>query len=398
VDVGSFVSDDQVLVRWDAANEQWLRLARLTPIVAGDALLVFPLYRPQVLLATGVHLTLTGETLLTAGAADAAGVSQLTIPQGRILAVSAGKADAKLALDLAGIKGTVVFSEINSEVAIEVRNYLPPGANPAEAGGTIRVVRLLTTRGKASWQEGPLDNPGETVAVEAGQVRDYVAAAPGQTSPLAASFDWIDARNIADIDRRAARDADARLVPGRPLILSFAEMADASERRTELRAMAIRSLAFVNQFGPAIAALADESQKSYWPAHFDGLREALARSPETADLIYQALVKARGEDPGGKLYRLLWGYSPEDLQSREIPEQLVAWLDVEDLDFRVLAFENLRRITGATHLYQPQFPAPRRRTPVTRWNEALRLNEIVFKTPPAPIVYPKPAAAAPPAR
>jgi hypothetical protein len=69
----------------------------------------------------------------------------------------------------------------------------------------------------------------------------------------------------------------------------------------------------------------------------------------------------------------------------------VSWLDDENLDFRVLAFENLRRITGFTQLYHPHLNAARRKKPVAEWTARLNAGEVVYKVPPAPITDPKPA-------
>jgi hypothetical protein len=98
----------------------------------------------------------------------------------------------------------------------------------------------------------------------------------------------------------------------------------------------------------------------------------------------------RGED-GLLLYRMLWGYNPGQLKEGAAG-QLVGYLDHEALDFRVLAFENLRRVTGFTLTYQPNYTEARRRTPVRRWRERLEKGGIAYKAPPTPLPQPGPSA------
>lgn len=392
-DVGRFVSEDQVLVRI-AADHSTTRVGARSSIFAGDELVVLPAYRAQVLLSNNVQFTALGETHFTPVLSGSDDVATITVDYGRALAMSVGKVGSRLALNLGPIQGIVSFADADSELALEVRYYLPPGENPQTPGATVPVVRLYTTRGKIAWQEGTPENAGEKFVIEAGQVRNYVGQDPGETVALAALPDWIGGKNIADIDRRAAREVEAKLTPDRPLELTLQEMASGTERQAEVRSLAVRSLICLSQFEPFLAAIADDTQRSYWAVEFDSCRDAITRNTELATYIHDTFVKQRGEQDGENLYRMMWGFSAEDL-SGGLAEELVKSLDVELLDYRVLAFENLRRITGLTQLYQPQFPAARRRTPIAQWRERLKAGEIVYKTPPAPIMDPKPTVSAP---
>ena len=105
-----------------------------------------------------------------------------------------------------------------------------------------------------------------------------------------------------------------------------------------------------------------------------------AGGPESAANVRIVLEMLRGDD-APLLYRQLWGYSPEQLETGAA-EQLVGCLEDEELAVRVLSFENLRRITGSTHNYRPEFTAMVRRTSMRLWREQLREGSIVYKTPP----------------
>ena len=51
----------------------------------------------------------------------------------------------------------------------------------------------------------------------------------------------------------------------------------------------------------------------------------------------------------------------------------------EDLDMRVAAFENLRRITGVSVLYFPEAPESSRRRALKQWEDRLEDENIVFR-------------------
>ena len=52
--------------------------------------------------------------------------------------------------------------------------------------------------------------------------------------------------------------------------------------------------------------------RTFWPDLFETLQWHVAQSPDTAQAVRTTLERLRGED-GSQLYRLLWGYSPQQL-------------------------------------------------------------------------------------
>ena len=72
------------------------------------------------------------------------------------------------------------------------------------------------------------------------------------------------------------------------------------------------------------------------------------------------------------LYRMLWGYTDDDLANGE-DANLVRALDDDMLAVRVLAIWNLKDITGlASQYYRPEDTPARRQQPKRRWEERLR--------------------------
>jgi hypothetical protein len=106
------------------------------------------------------------------------------------------------------------------------------------------------------------------------------------------------------------------------------------------------------------------------------LRAAVARGPQTAARVRSTLEKQRAADAAG-LYRMLWGYTAEDLKSGADVD-LVDGLLNDSLDFRVLAFWNLQNITGLpSYGYRPSDQAKTLHSTVRGWKKDLQQGKIV---------------------
>jgi hypothetical protein len=149
----------------------------------------------------------------------------------------------------------------------------------------------------------------------------------------------------------------------------------------------VRASCYLDGFDDCIKALNDPQAKSMWigpdAPYILELRAAIARSPETAAKVRAAFAQQRAPEAAA-LYRMLWGYSADDLKNGA-DRDLVEALDHDSLDMRVLAFWNLQNITGpATHGYQPAETTFKRRPAVKAWQNKLREGKIVPRTTPAP--------------
>ena len=69
------------------------------------------------------------------------------------------------------------------------------------------------------------------------------------------------------------------------------------------------------------------------------------------------------------------GRSPEQINSGAIPK-LIDWLEKEDLDYRVLAVQDLGEITGKRLMPNPAGTPTERAQGVRKWRERLKAGEI----------------------
>ena len=73
VELGTYRGGKTVLLRYDDAAGAWLRVAPRSAVVKGERLLALPEFRPIITLANGVHMDLSGGTLVALDLADRCG-------------------------------------------------------------------------------------------------------------------------------------------------------------------------------------------------------------------------------------------------------------------------------------------------------------------------------------
>lgn len=372
--VGRYISEEeQVLARFDDDAGDWFRVAPHSPLFTGQRVIALPTYRPQLLLSPSIKVTLAGESHLRLGSTDDADGPLLKLDSGRAIIVPLGDLDAAVRIEVAGRSGAVLFSDADSMLAIEVVNFLPPGQLP-ELEPAIPVVQIFALSGQVAWQEAG----AEAIHVDIGQV----LAMEGTGAPNLFHAEevpaWVVGKDLAAIDKDAAAELRRVLATDRPLSLSLLERTEF--RRIEVRSLACRSLCALDMFDPAIKALDGTALRSYWQAQFDALRGAMARSAEAAVKLQRSLEKLTGED-ASLTYELLCGFSPDQLAAGGALV-LVDALEHERVSTRVLAYENLRRITDKTQLFRPEQPVAQQKGEVMKWRRNLAAGTIVYQHPP----------------
>jgi hypothetical protein len=368
------LTDTDFLVRLDAQAGQWYRLPARTILMSDDQLVVFPTYHPEIVLTPGVQVAFASASKVRTLPPGQQGEPSLVIDYGRVLIATAGVVGAKIHLGLAGRGGTVTFADAASEIGIEVLPYLAPGADP-EVDPAVPVVRVYTTIGAIQWQPDGVD---VAVEITSGNARVMIGD-QAQTVAVEQSPNWLHVQEPEGLERLAKEGLEPSVTPDRPVILSLEEQSQG--RRLEVRSLAARCLAYLDSYEALVQEFSDDRQKSVWPAEFEVLRDAIARSPQSAAGVRDALDRYCG-DAATDLYRLLWGYSPQQLQGGG-DRKLVDFLEHPSLDVRVFAYENLRRITDKTLGYRPELTPERRKGSVQDWRESLESGAIVYDTPPS---------------
>lgn len=440
VALGRLISEHEVLVRFTNASQRWDRISDRGTVRAGDRILALETFGPRVALGT-VTVQLLGGTVVELEPADDLGILGLRVLHGRLIVFPNGKPGAQLHIQAAGQRGTLVFDDFDATVAIEVQRSRDEGSDPSK-DSAVETADLYVKTGEVGWRK--LGNAKlETIqaptrlslvarevadAADAGDNSDgdnsdgdnsggdnsggaskkgdaasgskldkntesaktassatpksRVRGKQAANQPQAKSEfpDWITSQELGQIEKRASLAIEEQLrSTDRAASLVLKELA--TDRRVEVRGLAITCLSQVGEFDPLITMLNDVSHRAIWPTCVVGLRTALANDPLSHLAIRRSLEKHRGPK-AAELYRMLWGYNNHQLTDGGGAKALVEYLEHEDLDFRELAFWNLQQITGASHYYEPQAQAKKREVSIKKWREKLERHEIVHRPPP----------------
>jgi len=294
------------------------------------------------------------------------GVPIVAVEFGRLLMLTVGRANNSLLLKVGEQRSMLTFVDAESTLAIDVHRDFAPGNDPQTAPVPLS-AELFATSGLIRVLNDADESP---VELQAPAMRSLVAAADSETKD--AKFPtWVTTDEQSDADRRAASKLDGYLVADKPVDLQLRELANPEQtRQREVRSLAIRSLMYLGDFGPCVAAMGRENERFFWTDGMAELHAAVARGPDTAARVLAAFEDKRGVDDGAALYRIVWGYLPEQLRNGA-DRQLIELLGSDSLDFRVMSFETLHELTGATHGYRPDDKEVKRVSPMNAWKKQI---------------------------
>jgi hypothetical protein len=384
--LAAYLGNNDLLLRYDRIGDSWVRSPPRSMFSADARLLVLPTFRTHVVLGSDVNAYLAGGTEATitepgempGGEAAEFGVK---LPYGRLV-LNSGLNGNRIAIAL-GDQVRVIAIGPSSSLAVEVRRAFVPGSNPARDPAPIDVTWYLTT-GKAQWGEDltqSAEGPATWTTV------DGVDQAPQTIAELP---DWIDNELVTDNEGRAREQVAEALIPGEPVNIRLLELTDPTGlgRRTEVRTLAAKCATYVGEFEPLAGALADSDPYVRAAAkrkeQIEGLRQALARDPASAEKIAEAFALHHGQDAAEDLMEMLVGYNSAAVgQTRDEVQngvllRLIRWLNDDDLAYRVLASQNINEITGTAYLggYRPEHTAEQRRREMKYYWDRLEKGEL----------------------
>jgi len=393
VELGRFISDETLLASFNFKNRLWMRVPPRALITEGEQCVSLPIYRPQVGLSSGVIVTLVGEgSVLFTRQADR-DQTQVAVDYGRILIHSNALQKAQTNLSFNGVDGVLALESPDSMAAVEFYSFLPPGSDPmADDMKSDRqlILNLIGVTGECTWTQKGL----EPISIPDHSVQIVIDGKPARKRTRVQLPAWIDAANTDRLDRDSAKIVEPLLALDRPLTVALEELL--THRRLDVRVHVARCLAFLGQFEPLIKQLNEEQYKSYWmraDGHIDTLRKQLARGESVAKAIQADMIEARGEKDGMLMFRLLQGFNNQQLINGDeasptaigFDEQLVSLLAHPSLDIRVLAIDNLNRITGSRHLYNPVQMPDKSKSRIKAWQEVLDKGGIRYAAEPNPL-------------
>jgi len=365
--LGRLVSEYAVLARFEPKESEWQRVPAQGSVSASKQLLALPAYRPMITLTAGVTLQMMGGTQIELLPTDGAGVTGLSIVCGKVVMQTVGKAGTQLRIRAGDRSGVLTLADPESKVAIAVSRTHVPGADPQTQPDPVK-VELFAISGRIGWT--PSGGGPPVIAESIGLLT--LDGEPAQARAIEKLPEWVTSDTTGLLERRAAETVEKALGGDRPVRVGLKEMAD--HRQKEVRSLAMRCLGCLGDFQMVVAALNSPDERLLWPDHIGYLQEVLLRGPQTAAAVRGAMEKQFGQE-GPELYRMLWGYTDQELQAGE-DAKLVGLLEHKDLAFRVLSSWNLKDITGLGLNYRPEDLEAKRKRSVQEWRRRLESGAI----------------------
>ena len=373
--MGRLMSKDQVLLSLDGETNRWLRVPDRSMVASQIPLVTLPAYRCEITLTAGINLQTLGGTQIELSAGDGQQIPAVRIDYGRLMIMPLAEAGKQLGLIIGDRAGRITFAGADSVAALEVFSTRAPGTNPEVEKPQLGAYLYVPT-GKIQWDEMGRQETIEVAAPFRLLVDDQPIRKP---QPVEELPKWLSAEDtVSYLDRRASPLLEQSLVLDRSSVLGLLELYD--HRQKEVRWLATRCLGYVGQFETMVPVLDDPTYRPDWPDYVAKLQEAVSRGPKSAAAVRLALEKDYGQQDAADMYRMLWGYTQQDLDNGEAAT-LVELLDHERLAVRVLSFWNLKEITGKGFFYGPEHTAAKRRTPIARWKDQLKQGLIKIESP-----------------
>ncbi len=377
--LGRLMSGNQVLLGSKAGGD-WTRVAPNQMLIPQDVM-ALPTYRVKIALTMGVTLEILGGSRVELLGGSAGELPGIRVLYGRVVLMPLGKVGSRMRLAFGERSGTITFTNAETVVALDVHRLRVPGTNP-ETGPARIVADLYVTTGGITWEESAGGTAAQPIALAPQQRLNFDANLTSAPTDARELPPWIEGSTISPLDRRASVAIAEALPTDRLTRVSLMEL-EVSRPQKEVKWLALRCLGYLGQFDDVVLALNNEANKLVWSDYIDELRAAVGRDAESAAAVRLALEKQFPQQ-AADLYRMLWGYTNQDLQNGNPPSDrtLVAGLDDDLLAMRVLSYWNLRDITGQGAAYQPEQPAARRAQAVRRWRQRLEAKEIRYADEP----------------
>ena len=358
---GVAAKDDQILLR--KADSNWEVLGADQEIRQGDVMFAPRGFRPVIAMPTA-NAQLIGPARITMGPAQTQeSPAHMFVYSGRVMLRPALEAGDSVRLTMGDHTGMLVFTDQTTVVAVSV-DRKTEFRNDTFFEKSV-VVRITSVNGRAIWK----DTKNNTLTIDPNNVTEYV----GTEAPTRIAFNsppgWLPG-DLSKIDQDAS--VNIRQAMGKnvnPVLQLESFLTDA---RIENRYLAARALASWQRFRGMFQLLDDRTNKTYWTRILDDLRMEISSFESSAASMQQYL----NNDPEGKLIlELVTGFDDKQLAAGG-DAKLVGALSNNRLLIRVLAIENLRRITGATFLYRPESQEKTRAKYVRQWRRELDRGEI----------------------
>jgi len=299
--------------------------------------------------------------------------------------------------------GRLTLPRVGATAALLVDFQRAAGSDALDPTTSQPLLHVVSVQDTILWRAASTTNAAENPLDVKLATRQWLLVAGSEIiadQPLASVPSWFDPTiNGANAASTEAKKGLVEFLDGsKPLELQLREAV--GFRREDVAALAARSLLSLGMpdvfFGPS-GVLNRSAQRQYWPNLVVELREFVDRGPLSAQMVIVAAQQLEGDESSANVWRLLAGFSPQQLE-RGGDEELVKMLSDPAMSIRVIASETLRQISGTSLGYRADNePASRRNANLDRWRARLNRDLIRWSNPLAASDPPSLELPAPPA-
>jgi len=374
VQVATYQSPEGVVLVLDPAGPHWLALPRRTPIEEGTVLAIPEPFTGTFVFdqegaATPVEVTMMDRTLVRAIGNTPLGDSGWELDQGRMILTGSGPS-RRIALEVRGELWGLELQGSSTQIGIEV---VPREPTKFEEDMTGREFS-----GEVYVESGALkiiDAQGDEKILKASE-RFVLNREPGPPMSVAA---WLgDASRSTKLNRSFIAQFEKALTGDDPKLRIPADLNVPGLLSNKTPAMATLAAATLSLMGnpeQMLAGLQSEHEEVRMIS-LHGLRAWLPRAPQNRERLKVELEKRFPPEATDAIYRLLWGYSLDDLRKLEVCEDLVGWLGSDEIAIRELAFYHLHALTKKRLNYRPNHSAGDK-LGLKQWQEAIKKGPLV---------------------
>ena len=373
-----YTSQDGVLLRYEAEEDDWRVMPRRSIIQPGDRLACPEPFEAILRLGNGAVLVklLGGTAVRLVGPSEIAPIG-LEIDRGRIeirrriVGQDPPNAEAVLAVSVDGELWRLELLAADLVCGLEIVRR-EPGQFEQELGrdaytGSLYVVQGGLRFADESGREQAITGrawrsltPGDRAAIanQDGEVPD---------PPLLAVPEWLDSESSRSSTtlRRFSGLFEKEFDPEQPMLFSIPAVVGSP--RPQISELAAKCLALTARHAALVQTLATAEHDEARQAAILGLRIWLPRSVENRERLKEEMLQHFQADEAQIVYVLLWGYDDEDARNPTVSDQLVNWLTHDHIAIRELAFYHIYRLTGRTYFYRPYDPPMQRQSAIHRW-------------------------------
>jgi len=360
--------DDQLLLLFDNETNSWLRVDSKVQLKEEDRLLGLPAFKSEIEIGTGMLCTVHSTARLQLGPN-----ADITLLDGNVLLRNPEENRSQGIRFLGGERLEVKMSYRNTNVAIEAYHEHVPGTDLSDSPPPLPLAIV-----KVYAMDRPISVTfmGQTYDIPQGRHLLAFDNFEPRVRNTTKRPKWMLTESRRPADRGAIREWKGRLGEVTDLQAWLRTKATQKIQLNE-RSLATRSLAEMDDFASSVFALGDKSQHAYWDDQFDTLRRALTRGSDAQELLRGELQKAHGNDQAELMMEMLRGYNEKQL-ANGAAAKLVNYLDHPNLELRVFAIQNLKRITGRTLDFRPSDTLGRRSARAKGWRKALKNGRVTY--------------------